>query len=189
MDYTEEQRLLIAKAVEQARLDRGWGKEEAARHAHISSITWKRVEDANRVQGTKLRAIEVALGWGGGSMDRVARGRPVVTEDHDTIEQIRERGWADHNDTVIWVGFRQATQYAMDCEARGANPQLVQDFIGDAVGLLNEVGRVRAHPETSHLKSRAGSSDLQEKSEEWLRQGGLGTDPEGDEGKPGASQA
>jgi hypothetical protein len=152
-DYTDEQRQRVAKAVEQARLDRGWAKEEAARHAKISSITWKRVEDGLRVQTTKLRAVEVALGWGGGSMDRVARGRPVVVEDRDTIEQIRSRGWADHDDTVIWEGFRHATQYANDCGARGADPQLVKDFIGDAVALLNEVGRVRAHPDASSLLS------------------------------------
>lgn len=152
--FTDEQRGLLAAAVERARLDLGWGKEEAARHAHISSITWKRVEDGQRVQATKLRAIEIALGWGGGSMDRVARGRPVVVADNDNIEQIRSRGWADRNDTVIWDGFRAATQYANDCEARGANPQLVKDFIGDAVALLNEVGRIRAHPDESSLLSR-----------------------------------
>lgn len=151
-DYSAEQRDLIAAAVEQARLDKGWGKEEAARHANISSITWKKVEDGRRVQTTKLRAVEIALGWGAGSMDRVARGRPLAVQDDDMIEQIRERGWADHKDEVIWTGFRQATQYAMDCEARGANHQLVRDFIGDAVVLLNEVGRVRAHPEASGLR-------------------------------------
>jgi hypothetical protein len=154
-DYTDEQRKRVAAAVEKARLDRGWAKEEAARHARISSITWKRVEDGLRVQTTKLRAVEVALGWGGGSMDRVARGRPVVIEDHDTIEQIRERGWADHSDDAIWEGFQAVSQYARDCGARGANPQLVKDFIGDAVALLNEVGRVRRHPEHSSLLSEA----------------------------------
>ncbi len=151
-DYTPEQRELIAAAVESARLDRGWSKEEAARHANISSITWKRVEDGLRVQVLKLRTIELALGWGGGSMDRIARGRAVVVEDSDTIEEIRARGFADHGDDAIWTGFRAATQYAQDCGARGANQQMVSDFIGDAVALLNEVGRVRAHPEVSELR-------------------------------------
>ena len=158
-DYTEEQRLLVATAVEQARLDKQWSKEEAARHAGISSITWKRVEDGLRVQVTKLRAIEIALGWGGGSMDRVARGRPVVVADGDDIQQIRSRGWADPDDQAIWEGFRAATQYAQDCGARGATPQLVSDFIGDAVALLNEVGRIRAHPESSSLRQQTTEGD------------------------------
>lgn len=153
-DYTDEQRSLIASEVERARLDRGWGKEEAGRHAKISSITWKRVEDGLKVQTTKLRAIEVALGWGAGSMDRVARGRDVAVKDTDTIEQFRARGWADHDDSAIWEGFRAATQFAQDAGARGANPKLVSDFVGDAVALLAEVGRVRAHPETSALLSQ-----------------------------------
>lgn len=161
-DYTEEQRQRIATAVENARVERGWGKEEAGRHAGISSITWKRVEDARRVQVTKLRAIELALGWGGGSMDRIARGRPVAVEDSDTIEQIRARGWADPDDEAIWLGFRAATQYANDCGARGASDQLVRDFIGDAVALLNEVGRVRAHPEASGLRVASDPSDTYE---------------------------
>lgn len=153
-DYTQEGRDLIAAAVEAARLDRGWGKEEAARHAGISSITWKRVEDGLKVQTMKLRAIELALHWGGGSMDRVARGRPIVVSDSDTIEQIREKTWADHSDSAIWEGFRAATQFANDCGARGANRQLVSDFIGDAVVLLSEVGRIRRHPEDSDLVDR-----------------------------------
>lgn len=155
-DYTDEGRIRVGKAVEAARLDKGWGKEEAGRHAGISSITWKRIEDGQRVQNTKLRAVEIALGWGGGSMDRVARGRQVVVSDTDTIEQIRERGYADHSDDAIWTGFRAATQFANDCGARGANPRLVSDFIGDAIALLNEIGRVRRHPEASSLRLPSG---------------------------------
>jgi hypothetical protein len=51
----------FAKAVVAARLERGWSKEEAARHAGISSITWKRAEDALPVQDVKRRAIERTL--------------------------------------------------------------------------------------------------------------------------------
>lgn len=47
----------------QARIERGWGKEAAARNAGINSITWKRVEDGLPVRDTSLRAIEKALGW------------------------------------------------------------------------------------------------------------------------------
>jgi transcriptional regulator with XRE-family HTH domain len=51
----------LADAVRQARLDRGWSKEEAARRAGISSITWKRVEDGLPVQDVKRRVIEALL--------------------------------------------------------------------------------------------------------------------------------
>lgn len=71
---TEEQLIRLGVALEQARLDRGWSKEEAARRANLSSITWKRVEDGLKVQPNKLRAIERAIGWAGGSADAVARG-------------------------------------------------------------------------------------------------------------------
>lgn len=57
-----EQRSALASAVELARLSRGWGKEEAARRAEVSSITWKRVEDGLGVQDGKLGAILNALG-------------------------------------------------------------------------------------------------------------------------------
>lgn len=44
----------LAILVRQRRLERGWGKEEAARRAGISSITWKRIEDAERVQDASM---------------------------------------------------------------------------------------------------------------------------------------
>lgn len=76
---TEEQLITLGLVVEKARLDKGWSKEEAAREARISSITWKRVEDGKPVQPVKLRGLENALGWAGGSAERVARGgQPVV---------------------------------------------------------------------------------------------------------------
>lgn len=74
MAYTDMQRTTLGEAVTLARLDNGWGKEEAARQAGISSITWKRVEDGQSVQDVKLRAIEVALGWPPGAADRIADG-------------------------------------------------------------------------------------------------------------------
>jgi DNA-binding XRE family transcriptional regulator len=49
--------------VAMARADLGWSKEEAARRAGISSITWKRVEDGLPVQDVKLRAVYRTLGW------------------------------------------------------------------------------------------------------------------------------
>lgn len=44
----------LATIVRERRLDRGWGKEEAARRAGLSSITWKRIEDAERVQDASM---------------------------------------------------------------------------------------------------------------------------------------
>lgn len=52
----EQQRADLAARVQQARLDRGWSKEEAARNAGISAITWKRIEDGLGVQDGKLAA-------------------------------------------------------------------------------------------------------------------------------------
>lgn len=147
-EYTQEQRDRIAEAVTAARVERQWGKEEAARHAAISSITWKRVEDGQKVQSTKLRAVEIALGWAYGSLDRISRGRPVAALDPDPIEVIRERGYYAHEDATFWNGFRQATQWANDCRARGAPEQLCSDFIGDAVALLNAVSIGQKYPET-----------------------------------------
>lgn len=72
--FTAEERGNIAVQVTAARVERGWGKEEAARRAGISSITWKRVEDGRAVHETKLRAIEAALGWRDGAMSVAAHG-------------------------------------------------------------------------------------------------------------------
>lgn len=160
-DYTDEERALIGTAVEAARLDRQWGKEQAARHARISSITWKRVEDGLRVQSTKLRAIEIAFGWAFGSIDRLARGRPIAALDPDPIEAIQARGWGvGRNDAVLWSGFQAATQFARDCEVRGAPSRLASDFVGDAVALLNAVSVEAAHPglNSEDLAARRGTS-------------------------------
>jgi transcriptional regulator with XRE-family HTH domain len=60
--YDEEiDRGRIAIRVTTARIRRGWSKEEAAKRAGISSITWKRIEDGLRVQDTKLAAVAKAL--------------------------------------------------------------------------------------------------------------------------------
>lgn len=52
----------IGRAVEEARLYHGWGKERAAREADVSSITLKRIEDGLKVQDGKLGAVLRALG-------------------------------------------------------------------------------------------------------------------------------
>lgn len=53
---------VVANAVTAARVRKGLSKEEAARLAGISSITWKRVEDGLRVQDAKLSAVMQTLG-------------------------------------------------------------------------------------------------------------------------------
>lgn len=73
-ELTPQELAVIGHAVAAARVQRTWGKEEAARAAEISSITWKRVEDGHRVQDIKLRAVERALGWPYGSLTKIGRG-------------------------------------------------------------------------------------------------------------------
>lgn len=77
--FTDDERGKIAAQVTAARVERGWGKEEAARRADISSITWKRVEDGFAVHETKLRAIETALEWPEGTMSATAQGNATPT--------------------------------------------------------------------------------------------------------------
>ncbi|PVA72310.1 XRE family transcriptional regulator [Mycobacteroides abscessus] len=77
--FTDGERGKIAAQVTAARIERGWGKEEAARRAGISSITWKRVEDGLAVHETKLRAIEAALGWRESTMSATAQGATPAT--------------------------------------------------------------------------------------------------------------
>lgn len=52
----------IADRVKAARLARRWGVEKAAREADVSSITWKRVENALPVRETSLVSVMDALG-------------------------------------------------------------------------------------------------------------------------------
>lgn len=82
----------VGEVVAQRRTEFGWGKEQAAREAGISSITWKRVEDGLPVQDAKLASVFRALklhGFG------VERGVIRITNDQSsvelrTIESIRE---------------------------------------------------------------------------------------------------
>lgn len=52
----------LGRRVKTARLKRGWSKEQAAREAQISAITWKRVEDGLSVQDAKRQAVLNCLG-------------------------------------------------------------------------------------------------------------------------------
>jgi transcriptional regulator with XRE-family HTH domain len=68
---------LLAAAVRDARLAHGWGKEEAARRAGVSSATWKRVEDGLPVQDHKLNLVAAALGWDTGRAFRLKAGEDI----------------------------------------------------------------------------------------------------------------
>jgi transcriptional regulator with XRE-family HTH domain len=57
-----EQLERLGQRVERARLAHGWSKEQAAREARISSITWKRVEDGLGVQDVKRARVLEVLG-------------------------------------------------------------------------------------------------------------------------------
>src|SRR5690348_4837197 len=62
----------LASAVKDARLERGWSVEEAARRADMSRITWKRIEDGQPVRDTSRRTVEKLLG--------IADERPSVLD-------------------------------------------------------------------------------------------------------------
>lgn len=75
----------LADAVRTARLTLGWGKEEAARQAGVSSATWKRVEDGLPVQDHKLTAMARALGWTEGHAFRLKGG--IATDEVAEVEE------------------------------------------------------------------------------------------------------
>ena len=80
-EMIDEELARIAKAVEQRRLALKWSKDEAARQAEISRITWRRIEDGLPVQDAKLAAAEDALGMEPGSLDSVrAGGKPLFRQ-------------------------------------------------------------------------------------------------------------
>ncbi len=79
----ETRRTALAIRIRKARLARRWGKEQAAREAGISSITWKRVEDGLGVQEHKLAAVMGALG-----LDESGEPLPGV------LRHVAEAEWA-----------------------------------------------------------------------------------------------
>lgn len=88
-------RRAIAQAVRDARLARGWGKEEAARQAGVSSITWKRVEDGFNVQDAKLALILDALDIQAEAVDDAAADMAHV-DSLDEVVRIAERVAAEY---------------------------------------------------------------------------------------------
>lgn len=78
-------RQALAEAVYAGRVALGLGKEEAARRAGISSITWKRIEDALPIRDEKYADVERALGWPAGSCLSLLAGRRVLPDTHEEI--------------------------------------------------------------------------------------------------------
>lgn len=62
MSLTESGRTELGRTVLAARKDAGLSKQKAAKAAHISVTTWKRVEDGLEVQDVKLHAALKSLG-------------------------------------------------------------------------------------------------------------------------------
>lgn len=93
--------LRLAAAVKDARLTLGWSKEEAARRAGISSITWKKVEDGKPVQEHKLKLMADVLGWASGEVFRIKGGAVAPTRDdarfvsHPTATAAPDVTWSD----------------------------------------------------------------------------------------------
>lgn len=155
MTYTDEERRRIGRAVELRRVDLGWGKEEAARQSGISSITWKRVEDALTVQPVKMRRVEAALNWSIGSIERVARGRDPVVD-----ERASEPSWGDLDDAdELWRGFKESTIFAELCRQRGANDEMCRYFIADALALLNSAAAAQSPEPPGVTESDASTAD------------------------------
>lgn len=84
MAYTEEQRRRIAETVRRARIDSHLDKEPAARSAQVNSVTWKRVEDAERVRDASLAKILASLGLPAADVILVgSRASPTTTRVND----------------------------------------------------------------------------------------------------------
>jgi hypothetical protein len=128
----------IGKVVERERINRGWNKEDAARRAGISSITWKRVEDGQRVQDTKRRAIEEVFGWDYGSLTAAAKGQPpILASDANRAGEPATDGRASDNQLVAWLGV--IARFAHGCVTRGADQGAANTLIHDASELLDSV--------------------------------------------------
>ncbi|ATN90848.1 hypothetical protein SEA_LYSIDIOUS_41 [Gordonia phage Lysidious] len=95
----------------------GLSKEAAAKDAGISSITWKRVEDAQPVRDVKLRSIELTLGWdpgdaylvGDGVLDPNGRRDRAPAVLHATLEKLDEDVYDDYKSDIDHAGETSAT--------------------------------------------------------------------------------
>lgn len=110
----ETKRIELGQRLRQARLNRGWSKEQAARKAGISSITWKRIEDGLGVQDAKRFAALRAVG---------------ISEDaeYDAIaERLRQRHSGISEEDVERLA-QQIAAARIDPETRAALLQTLRD--------------------------------------------------------------
>ena len=112
-----EQLERLGAKVARARLTRGWSKEQAAREARISSITWKRVEDGLGVQDVKRAKVLEVLG-----MDD--RGEPVGGSPQDegyvTAPGARVRSGDSHEEVLALIDDVRSRLDAIERRIRGA---------------------------------------------------------------------
>lgn len=134
-------RARIAEAVKAARVARGWSKEEAARQAKISSITWKRVEDGLRVQDVKLRAIENTFGWEYGSVQRISVGRPPVEVPQDDVTSFPRTH--KNRDAKLQALLNSAWEFARYCRDLGVQDDLVEDYHTYSLSLFEAASKLQ----------------------------------------------
>jgi hypothetical protein len=108
----------LAAKVSAARLARGWSKEQAAREASISAITWKRVEDGLAVQDAKLQRVLVALGLND-------RGDPVA-DDPSFVSAPGERAHAGASNDDVLAAIQDMADAIREMNA--TNRQLVEEL-------------------------------------------------------------
>jgi transcriptional regulator with XRE-family HTH domain len=122
-----EQLQRLGHRVLRARLAQGWSKEQAAREARISSITWKRVEDGLGVQDVKRARVLEVLG-----LDD--RGEPVGGSSQDegyvTAPGPRARSGVSDEEVLALIEDVRSRLDAIERRIRG--PQPLDGAAGDA---------------------------------------------------------
>lgn len=112
-----EQLARLGQKVAKARMSKGWSKEQAAREARISSITWKRVEDGLGVQDVKrAKVLEV--------LELDDRGDPVGAEPQDggyvTAPGPRTRSGISDEEVLALIDDVRSRLDAIERRIRGA---------------------------------------------------------------------
>lgn len=127
-EIEDAEREKLGQDVAAMRVQRGWSKEEAARRAGVSSITWKRVEDGLRVQDAKLGRVVQALGYYLSeegvirqpvSLEKTPRPDDVKPEEaQDTLLYRRPDGLSDAEWDKLKAETRDYLDYLIDKAAR-----------------------------------------------------------------------
>ena len=88
MSYTDAELQRIAASVRSARIKKQLDKEPAARAAKVSSITWKRVEDAEGVRDASLSKILSSIGL---TVESALNGEePSIDQTQDYAPEFRK---------------------------------------------------------------------------------------------------